>query len=179
MAAAAKHLFADLRHGHQGRRTSESKKQAKNAEDDPTFQRNKEDEKHFIAQWEVGSHKKPLSPTEVAKDPIQKQVGLSSKCLRIEDFKLLKTLGTGTVSSSPRSSKLLIVSRNICASMVGQACATPRWRREDSLCVESSAKDGQCVERREFICDLLILILLSSVIKLKQVEHVSAPLHPP
>ncbi len=102
MAAAAKHLFADLRHGHQGPRISESKKQFKRAEDDPSYLKNKEDEKHFIAQWEVGAHKKPLSPSEVAKDPSQKQVGLSSKCLRIEDFKLLKVLGTGMVRSPPR-----------------------------------------------------------------------------
>lgn len=173
MAAAAKHLFADLRHGNQSRTSSESKKQFKNAEDDPTFQKNKEDEKHLIAQWELGSHKKPLSPSEVAKDPIQKQVGISSKCLRLEDFKLLKTLGTGTFNSSPRVIELLIVTRNICTSMVGQACAAPRWRREDSLCAESSAKDGQYVEQREFTCVVLTLILLSSVIKLKQVEHVS------
>lgn len=98
MAAAAKSLFSDLRHGTSGSVRNSLHRTTSNKIDETSesFQRNKEQEKHFIASWESGSQKSPLPPNEVAKDPAQKQVGHSSKHLRCEDFKLIKTLGTGT-----------------------------------------------------------------------------------
>jgi hypothetical protein len=36
-----------------------------------------------------------LSPSEIAKDPNEKDLGMSSKDLSVKDFKLYKTLGTG------------------------------------------------------------------------------------
>ena len=40
-------------------------------------------------------HEEILEPSEIAKKPAQKDLGQSSKELRIGDFDLLKTLGTG------------------------------------------------------------------------------------
>ena len=50
-------------------------------------------EKQFIADFE--DNKAPLSPKQIAKDPRNKRLGASSRQLRLEDFELLKTLGTG------------------------------------------------------------------------------------
>ncbi|QDS69728.1 hypothetical protein FKW77_009997 [Venturia effusa] len=53
-----------------------------------------EEEKNFISQW--GEESRPMSPSQVAMDPAQKKVGQSSHHLRLDDFELIKTLGTGT-----------------------------------------------------------------------------------
>lgn len=52
-----------------------------------------EEEMNFISQWE--EEKRPLSPSQIAMDPAQKKVGHTSHHLRLEDFELIKTLGTG------------------------------------------------------------------------------------
>jgi protein kinase A len=57
-----------------------------------------EDEKRFVSAWE--DNKRPLSPAEVASDPEKKQVGHSSRHLRLDDFELIKTLGTGAHTQS-------------------------------------------------------------------------------
>ncbi|KAI9883206.1 MAG: hypothetical protein M1823_005032 [Watsoniomyces obsoletus] len=38
----------------------------------------------------------PMSPSETVKDPAEKALGRSSKGLRLDDFELMRTLGTGT-----------------------------------------------------------------------------------
>ena len=38
---------------------------------------------------------KYLSPTDVAKDPVEKRLGRTSKGLRIDDFELITTIGVG------------------------------------------------------------------------------------
>ncbi|KAE9989182.1 hypothetical protein Vi05172_g6319 [Venturia inaequalis] len=53
-----------------------------------------EEEMSFISQWE--EEKRPMSPAQIAMDPAQKKVGHSSHHLRLDDFELIKTLGTGT-----------------------------------------------------------------------------------
>jgi protein kinase A len=52
-----------------------------------------EEEKRFISAWEDNKH--PLTPAQVAEDPQKKKVGHSSRHLRLDDFELVKTLGTG------------------------------------------------------------------------------------
>ena len=52
-----------------------------------------EEEKQFIAQYK--QNKRPLSPSQIAQDPRNKHLGESSPQLRVEDFELIKTLGTG------------------------------------------------------------------------------------
>lgn len=42
---------------------------------------------------------RPLSPGSIAEDPRNKKLGMSSKTLRVQDFELLKTLGTGGAAS--------------------------------------------------------------------------------
>ncbi|KAF1985427.1 Pkinase-domain-containing protein [Aulographum hederae CBS 113979] len=53
----------------------------------------RETDKQFITQWE--DETKVLSPDDIVRDPDQKQVGHSTH-LRLQDFELIKTLGTGT-----------------------------------------------------------------------------------
>jgi hypothetical protein len=52
-----------------------------------------EEEMNFISQWE--EEKRPLSPSQITMEPAQKKVGHSSHHLRLDDFELVKTLGTG------------------------------------------------------------------------------------
>lgn len=52
-------------------------------------------EKDFIAQFE--DEPRPLSPKFIAQDQRNKRLGMSSKHLRLQDFELLKTLGTGAL----------------------------------------------------------------------------------
>ena len=56
--------------------------------------RQREDEKQFISHWE--DEKRPLNPDEVNQNPEDKRLGHSSRALRVDDFDLVKTLGTGT-----------------------------------------------------------------------------------
>lgn len=37
----------------------------------------------------------PLPPSEIVKDPAEKDLGLSSKSLGLDNFELIRTLGTG------------------------------------------------------------------------------------
>ncbi|KAI4253931.1 MAG: hypothetical protein L6R42_007389, partial [Xanthoria sp. 1 TBL-2021] len=51
-------------------------------------------EKQFIADF--CENAKPLAPNQIADSPRNKQLATSSHQLRIQDFELIKTLGTGT-----------------------------------------------------------------------------------
>jgi len=96
MATAAKNLFSSIHHHHSNRSSTSSSRKPEKRESADDYKKGKEDEKHFIASWEAGSQKTVLSPVEVAKDPSLKHVGSSTKHLQVNDFKFLKTLGTGT-----------------------------------------------------------------------------------
>lgn len=53
-----------------------------------------DEERERLAQ--VGNHvSAPLPPSEVVKDPAKKELGASSRSLRLSDFELVRTLGTG------------------------------------------------------------------------------------
>lgn len=95
MASAAKNLIHNLHHSDKRSLTrTKSNHIDQNSEEAKT---KREEDKHLVASWDAGSQKMPLSPGEVAKDPEKKAVGKSSKHLRCEDFKLITTLGTGTL----------------------------------------------------------------------------------
>jgi protein kinase A len=57
-----------------------------------------EQEKQFIAEFAEQEH--PLPPEEVQQDPRNKELGKSSKGLGIDDFELVRTLGTGRCCAS-------------------------------------------------------------------------------
>lgn len=59
----------------------------------PIDEEQKQKEKDFIACFEWNGP--PLSPSEIAENPRNKEVGVASKQLRIDDFELIKTIGTG------------------------------------------------------------------------------------
>ena len=82
-------------HPHLPRSSKSNDKSPKPNEKDPDYQRKKEEHKHFLCQFEERNAKEPLSPTEICKDPTEKQIGQSSKYLKKGDFKLVKTIGTG------------------------------------------------------------------------------------
>lgn len=52
-----------------------------------------QNEKRFIVHWE--DEKGLLEPNEIGLDPERKGLGHMSSSLRVEDFNLIKTLGTG------------------------------------------------------------------------------------
>ena len=52
-----------------------------------------EQEKEFIADFAEQQH--PLPPEEVQQDPRNKELGRSSSGLSVDDFELVRTLGTG------------------------------------------------------------------------------------
>ena len=55
----------------------------------------------MICQIEEKNAKEPLSPTMIMKDPSEKQIGKQSKYLRRNDFKVIKTIGTGIFVRPP------------------------------------------------------------------------------
>lgn len=82
-------------HPHLPRSSKSSDKNVKVNDKDPEYQKKKEEHKHFICQFEERNQKEPLSPSEITKDPSEKHIGQSSKYLKKQDFKLVKTIGTG------------------------------------------------------------------------------------
>jgi hypothetical protein len=76
-----------------------------------------EEEMDFISQWE--EEKRPLSPSQITMEPAQKRVGHSSHHLRLDDFELIKTLGTGAWNVSFRQYNRMLIDwdRHICTSM--------------------------------------------------------------
>ena len=60
----------------------------------------RQEEKNFVvANYEVAPGCEPLPPEQIAQDPQNKQLGFSAQQLRVEDFELMKTLGTGMLES--------------------------------------------------------------------------------
>lgn len=93
MATAAMHRL--ISHGlgeHKSHDNADAKPNAQ-PESNEVDMADREDEKQFIANWE--EEKRPLKPEEIEQDPEHKRLGHSSSSLRVEDFNLVKTLGTG------------------------------------------------------------------------------------
>lgn len=83
-------------HGHDEHSGDEPQSRSpKGAEDRPQQAREQEErkERESVAQ---SNTTEPLAPKEIAQDPQRKDLGKSSGALRIQDFDLVKTLGTGT-----------------------------------------------------------------------------------
>ena len=56
----------------------------------------RQEEKSFvIANYEIAVGHESVPVEQIAQDPQHKQLGFSSQQLRVEDFDLMKTLGTG------------------------------------------------------------------------------------
>ena len=76
-------------HGHKLFRTNSSSL----GNEKPIDEEQKQKEKNFIACFECNGP--PLSPSQIAENPRSKEVGAASKQLRVGDFELIKTIGTG------------------------------------------------------------------------------------
>src|SRR5438046_5606071 len=51
-------------------------------------------EKEFVSSY--AGNQKPLAPSRITEDPKSKKLGGQSRKLRVTDFELVRTLGTGT-----------------------------------------------------------------------------------
>lgn len=80
-------------HGHKLFRTNSSN----SFPEKPVDEEQKKKEKDFIACFECNGP--PLTPSQIAENPRSKEVGVASKQLRIADFDLIKTIGTGEPTS--------------------------------------------------------------------------------
>jgi len=67
----------------------------------PINEEQRQKEKNFISCYECNNE--ALSPKEIAEAPRAKEVGVASKQLRIGDFDLIKTIGTGMPPLVPAS----------------------------------------------------------------------------
>ena len=90
MAAAA---IKNLAHGH-GPKLLRSNSKAF-GQPKPIDPEEQEKEKNFIERFT--ENPRPLSPHQISQDPRNKELGCASRQLRVSDFKLLKTIGTGWV----------------------------------------------------------------------------------
>lgn len=98
MTSTAKGLLSGAFHGHHLlHRSSTYKKQPKGAEEEAAFNKRREEEKHFIAQWGCDVHR-PLTPGELSRSPQEKKIGNSSKHLCCQDFKMQQIVGTGPMT---------------------------------------------------------------------------------
>lgn len=96
MAAAA---IKNLAHGHSPKLLrSNSKHFGQPKTIDPEEQ---EKEKNFIERFT--ENPRPLSPHQISQDPRNKELGCASRQLRVQDFKLLKTIGTGSAIQNCRT----------------------------------------------------------------------------
>jgi len=76
-------------HGHKLFRSNSSN----NFPEKPIDEEQKKKEKDFIACFECNGPS--LTPSQIAENPRSKEVGVASKQLRLADFDLIKTIGTG------------------------------------------------------------------------------------
>lgn len=60
-------------------------------------------EKQSIAEYYDNA--RPLPPDQIAESPRNKELATSSRNLRIQDFELIKTLGTGTLTADCSGSR--------------------------------------------------------------------------
>lgn len=81
-------------HGHHLFRSNSSN----NVNEKPVDEDQKKREKNFISCYECNGP--PLSPAQIAETPRSKELGIASKNLRITDFELIKTIGTGILASN-------------------------------------------------------------------------------
>ncbi|KAL9130150.1 MAG: hypothetical protein Q9217_001585 [Psora testacea] len=77
-------------HGHRLFRSNSSNV----ANEPPIDEEQRQKEKDFICCYKCNQD--PLSPSQISAAPRNKEVGTASKNLRVGDFELIKTIGTGT-----------------------------------------------------------------------------------
>ena len=88
----------------------------------------KQDEKNFIVHY--GEKQEIVPPEKIEDDERKQELGFSSRKLRVTDFELIKTLGTG--ASRPQlgnyTYKADVLDRHIRKSMVDTSCKSERGR---------------------------------------------------
>jgi hypothetical protein len=88
-----------------------------------------EREKQFVAQFSEQQHD-VLPPEQIQQNPSNKALGGSSKGLNVDDFELVKTLGTGALFflrvgqeeiGIQECALIILGDRDICKSMASKA----------------------------------------------------------
>lgn len=116
-------------HGHHLFRSNSSN----SVYDKPIDEEQKQKEKDFIACFECNGE--PLEPSEIAEHPRNKEVGAPSKQLRVGDFQLIKTIGTGTYTY------FAAFNLHVTASQADNLSGT--FARVWLSCLADSSKEGQ------------------------------------
>ena len=113
----------------------------------PVDEEGRQKERHFIECYECNSLH--LTPEQVDETPKNKEVGASSKQLRVGDFELIKTIGTGTISLyrgflSIVNASLISCNRNIRSSLARTVVGLlQRQGPTKSLRLENTSEDRQ------------------------------------
>ena len=147
-----------------------------NFSEKPIDEEQKQREKDFISCYECNGP--PLSPSQIAENPRRKEVGLASKQLRVGDFDLIKTIGTGESTIKPSTYVRECVHQALANLWLGT------FARVWLASLAGSRKEGQKV----FALKILRKVdssymtwtkletshadLRFEVIRLKQVEHI-------
>ena len=161
-------------HGHKLFRANSSN----NFSEKPIDEEQKQREKDFISCYECNGP--PLTPDQIAENPRSKEVGLASKQLRVGDFELIKTIGTGGLFTHLST----LMTDCLCQALfVKHHIGT--FARVWLACLAGTAKEGQKVFALKVLRKVDSTCTLSScsktcptdasasqVIRLKQVEHI-------
>ena len=90
----------------------------------PIDEEQKQKEKNFIACFECNGP--PLSPSQIAENPRSKEVGAASKQLRVGDFELIKTIGTGKLAIDIGKSQWLIYAGTFARVWLSRLAGSPK-----------------------------------------------------
>lgn len=107
-----------------------------------------EQEKQFIADFAEEQH--PLPPDEIQQNPRNRELGGSSRGLSVQDFELVRTLGTGAccacclpggIAGCERlHADSLRGNRDVCASVACQAGKSQTRGSRQGVRIESAAQ---------------------------------------
>lgn len=99
---------------------------------------------------EQAASNEALAPAENSVDSKRKQVGQPSRRLKVTDFELMRTLGTGENISylvrnktSLRPTNPCLLLRDLCARMALSICPTASAGSGQGVCFESAEKGGR------------------------------------
>jgi hypothetical protein len=100
----------------------------------------RQDEKNFITHYE--ERREIVPPEKIEHDAVNKKLGFASKRLRVSDFELMKTLGTGARlrNAMARPTKADLSSRHLCTSLARAPCESQTRRSKQGVRIEGLAQ---------------------------------------
>lgn len=122
----------------------------------PIDEEQKKKEKDFLSCYECNGPS--LSPAQIAEAPRSKELGIASKQLKISDFELIKTIGTGQLFYGCR-----FTCRNFLLTMVCLGTFARVWLS----CLKGAPREGHSQK----------VFALKILRKVDSKCHISSPLH--